>query len=191
MSRTGWCFLKAKAYTTRVGAGPYPTEIFGELAENLREAGGEYGTTTGRPRRVGWLDIPCLLYACTINGLTHINLTKLDVLSDLDVIKLGVAYKLEGKETKQVPAQIKALEAVDVVYEELPGWKEDISKARSWDELPENAQKYVKRVQELLGVECRWIGVGPGRDAIVVQPASPGLSQNGSQPLDKQAATVA
>lgn len=172
----------AKAYTTRVGAGPYPTEVSGELADTLREAGGEYGTTTGRPRRVGWLDIPCLKYATRINGLTSINLTKLDVLSDLDTIRLGTAYQVGGKTVTAVPATIEALEAVEVVYEDLPGWKQDISKVRAWDDLPENARKYVERVQELIGVECRWIGVGPGRDAIVVQPPFD-ATRNGSKVL--------
>ena len=103
------------AYTTRVGAGPYPTEIFGDLAENLREVGREYGTTTGRPRRIGWMDIVALRYSCKINGLTHLNITKLDVLSDLDEIKIGVAYKTpDGKLLRSVPADLETLENVEV-----------------------------------------------------------------------------
>eukprot|EP00884_Botryococcus_braunii_P017253 jgi/Botrbrau1/4210/Bobra.0044s0013.1 len=162
----------AKAYSTRVGSGPYPTEIHGPLAEELRSIGMEYGVTTGRPRRIGWLDIPTLRYATRINGLTALNLTKLDVLSDLDKIPLGVAYRLNGQILSAVPADIPALEELEVVYEEMPGWKRDISKVRKWEELPEEARKYIARVEELVGVTCRWIGVGPGRDAIVEQPSS-------------------
>ncbi|EIE22319.1 Adenylosuccinate synthetase [Coccomyxa subellipsoidea C-169] len=160
----------AKAYTTRVGAGPYPTEIFGDLGEDIRRIGAEYGTTTGRPRRVGWLDIPALKYATRINGLTHINLTKLDVLSDLATIRLGVGYKLNGAAVRGMPSEIAELEKVEVVYEDIPGWETDISKVRTWDDLPENARKYVARIEELIGVKIEWIGVGPGRDALVVQP---------------------
>ncbi|KAK9821171.1 hypothetical protein WJX74_004111 [Apatococcus lobatus] len=160
----------AKAYTTRVGAGPYPTEIHGEEAEELRKVGQEYGTTTGRPRRVGWLDIPALRYAARINGLTHINLTKLDCLDALDTIQLGVAYKLHGKTIQSVPSDLPSLEQVEVVYESIPGWKTDITKMRSWDELPQPAKQYIARIEELIGVPCKWIGVGPGRDAIVEEP---------------------
>ena len=162
----------AKAYSTRVGAGPYPTEIFGQLAEDLRAAGQEYGTTTGRPRRVGWLDMVALKYVTRINGLSHINLTKLDVLSDLDEIPIAVAYKLpDGKVlTASVPADIETLELVEVVYEVLPGWKCDISQVRKWEDLPEKAKQYVQRCEDLVGVHCKWIGVGPGRDALVEKP---------------------
>lgn len=159
-----------KAYTSRVGAGPFPTELSGEAADTLREVGKEYGTTTGRPRRVGWLDIPVVRYATRINGLTHINLTKLDCLDDLDTIKVGVEYYLNGKVLPSLPADLSELEAAEVKYEELPGWKSDISKCRSWQDLPGNAKKYIARIEELVGVKCKWIGVGPGRDAIVVQP---------------------
>ncbi|KAL3150710.1 hypothetical protein ABBQ32_000497 [Trebouxia sp. C0010 RCD-2024] len=160
----------AKAYTTRVGAGPYPTELFGKAADTLREVGREYGTTTGRPRRVGWLDIPALKYATRINGLTHINLTKLDCLDALDTIKLGVEYQIDGQTLPSLPADLSILEAVNVKYEDIPGWKSDISKCRTWEDLPDNARKYIARIEELVGVKCKWIGVGPGRDAIVVQP---------------------
>lgn len=170
-SRLGAIIGVAKAYTTRVGAGPYPTEIHGNLAEELREVGGEYGTTTGRPRRIGWLDMVALRYASRINGLTHVNLTKLDVLSELDEVKVGVAYKLpSGDILKTVPSDLSLLESCEVVYETLPGWKEDISKVRNWDDLPLAAQKYVRYVEQSVGVHCKWIGVGPGRDAIVIKP---------------------
>ena len=162
----------AKAYTTRVGSGPYPTELFGDLADDLRAIGYEYGTTTGRPRRIGWLDMVALNFASKINGFTHLNITKLDCLSELDEIKIGVAYKLpDGTTTTAFPASIEELEKVEVVYETLPGWKSDISDVRDWKDMPENAKNYVKRVEELSGgVECRFIGVGPGRDAIVIKP---------------------
>ena len=162
----------AKAYTTRVGSGPYPTELFGDLAEDLRAIGYEYGTTTGRPRRIGWLDMVALNFASKINGFTHLNITKLDCLSELDEIKIGVAYKLQdGTVTTAFPASIEELEKVEVVYETLPGWNSDISGVRDWKDMPENAKKYVQRVEELSGgVECRFIGVGPGRDAIVIKP---------------------
>ncbi|CAD7695332.1 unnamed protein product [Ostreobium quekettii] len=160
-----------KAYTTRVGSGPYPTEIMGQLGDELRQMGGEYGTTTGRPRRIGWLDMVALRYVCRINGLTHLNLTKLDVLSSLDVIKIGTTYKAPDSEfLNSVPAALETLESIEVGYEELPGWKTDISSIRKWDDLPANAQKYVERIEELAGVPVHWIGVGPGRDAMVVKP---------------------
>mmetsp|Transcript_33305 Transcript_33305/g.78984 ORF Transcript_33305/g.78984 Transcript_33305/m.78984 type:complete len:505 (+) Transcript_33305:84-1598(+) len=160
----------AKAYTTRVGSGPYPTEIHGDLAEALREYGHEYGTTTGRPRRIGWLDIVALRFACSINGITHMNITKLDVLDKLPEIKIGVGYRIDGQVVNSVPSCVEDLEKVEVVYETLPGWEQDISTARTWEELPENARRYVERVDELTGVKTVWIGVGPGRDAIVIQP---------------------
>jgi adenylosuccinate synthase len=161
----------AKAYTTRVGAGPYPTELFGDVADKLRELGYEYGTTTGRPRRIGWLDMVALNYANQINGFTHLNITKLDVLSEMDELKIGIAYELpNGKTTTAFPADIATLENVKVVYETLPGWKTDIANVRSWDDMPENAKKYILRCEELSGVECRYIGVGPGRDAMVIKP---------------------
>lgn len=163
-----------KAYTTRVGSGPYPTEIFGELAEELREIGREYGTTTGRPRRVGWLDIVALRYVNRINGFTHLNLTKLDVLSTLPEIKLGVGYRTtSGELLTSVPADLEVLEGVTVEYETMPGWQTDISKVRSWEDMPAAARAYVERVEELLGVHIKWIGVGPGRDAIVIKPKNP------------------
>jgi len=154
----------AKAYTTRVGAGPYPTEIFGQLAEELREIGAEYGTTTGRPRRIGWLDMVALKYVCQINGLTHLNITKLDVLSELDEIKVGVGYRSpDGSILPSFPSSLEIMEQCEVVYETMPGWKEDISGVRTWDDLPRAAQEYVQYIEDSTGVYCKWIGVGPGR----------------------------
>lgn len=160
-----------KAYTTRVGAGPYPTEMFGTAAEELREIGREYGTTTGRPRRIGWMDIVALRYVAKINGLTHLNMTKLDVLSNLDEIKVGLRYRSKsGELLNSVPADLTTLEEVTVEYETLPGWKTDISGARKWTDLPQAARDYIQRIEDLVGIHCMWIGVGPGRDAIVTKP---------------------
>jgi adenylosuccinate synthase len=156
-----------KAYCTRVGEGPFPTELIPDsptsIGYHLGTVGAEYGTTTGRQRRCGWLDIPQMQYSCLINGFTAINLTKLDVLTGLDEVKIGVAYKHNGKFLESMPSCLRTLGESEVVYESLPGWSEDITKCQSFDELPANAQKYVMRVQELLGVPVRWIGVGPNR----------------------------
>lgn len=160
-----------KAYTTRVGAGPYPTELFGTIADELREIGREYGTTTGRPRRIGWMDMVALRYVARINGLTHLNITKLDVLSDLDEIKVGLRYRSkDGQLLTSVPADLTTMEECTVEYETLPGWKCDISKARTWQELPQAARDYIQRIEDLAGIYCKWIGVGPGRDALVTKP---------------------
>ena len=154
-----------KAYCTRVGEGPFPTEL--DTAEgvghHLSSVGAEYGTTTGRPRRCGWLDIPQMKYSTLINGFTAINLTKLDVLTGLPELKIGKGYKYKGEVINTMPASLKVLGDLEVEYETLPGWKEDITQVQSFEELPDNAQRYVLRVQELLGVPIRWIGVGPNR----------------------------
>lgn len=159
-----------KAYSTRVGAGPYPTEIFGQLGESVRAAGYEYGTTTGRPRRCGWLDIVALKFSCQINGFSCLNMTKLDVLSSLPAVKLGVAYKAkDGRVLHSFPADLEVLGDVEVVYEELPGWQVDITSVRTYRDLPAAAKSYVERVESLIGLPIRFIGVGPGRDAMIVK----------------------
>ncbi|CAI5981304.1 unnamed protein product [Closterium sp. NIES-64] len=159
----------AKAYTTRVGEGPYPTELFGELGEQLRKAGHEFGTTTGRPRRCGWLDIVALRYACQVNGFTALNLTKLDVLSGLPELQLGVGYRApDGSLLPAFPADLELLGQVQVEYETVAGWQEDITDVRTFEELPANAQAYVRRIEQLLDVPVRFIGVGPGRDAMII-----------------------
>ncbi|KAL8142928.1 hypothetical protein V2J09_015960 [Rumex salicifolius] len=159
-----------KAYTTRVGSGPFPTEILGQGGDLLRFAGQEFGTTTGRPRRCGWLDIVALKYSCQINGFSSLNLTKLDVLSDLPEIQLGVAYKdADGTPIKSFPADLRILERLKVEYEVIPGWKTDISSVRSYADLPQAAQCYVERIEELVGVPVHYIGVGPGRDALIIK----------------------
>ena len=160
-----------KAYTTRVGEGPYPTELHGELAEKLREEGGEYGTTTGRPRRIGWLDIPALRFSHMINGFTHLNLTKLDVLSILPEIKIGVKYiRPDGTECRSMPGDLDELASFRVEYETMEGWMCDISKCRQFEELPPQAQRYIERIEALMGgVECTWTGVGAGRADMVLR----------------------
>ncbi|KAL6867750.1 hypothetical protein ACP4OV_015774 [Aristida adscensionis] len=147
---------------------PFPTELFGEEGDLLRNAGMEFGTTTGRPRRCGWLDIVALKYCCQINGFSSLNLTKLDVLSGLPEIKLGVSYnQTDGQRLLSFPGDLDILEQVQVNYEVLPGWQSDISSVRSYNELPQAARLYVERIEELVGVPVHYIGVGPGRDALI------------------------
>ncbi|KAI8058614.1 Adenylosuccinate synthetase [Syncephalis plumigaleata] len=168
-----------KAYTTRVGAGPFPTEQLNEAGTYLQEVGFEYGVTTGRRRRCGWLDLVVLRYSTMINGYTSLNLTKLDVLDKLDEIKVGVAYTLNGQRLESFPADLTDLEQVQVEYETLPGWKQDISSCRNFDELPENAKRYVLRIEEILGVHIEWIGVGVSRDAMIYR-TTPSSSSSSS-----------
>ncbi|KAJ4980291.1 hypothetical protein NE237_031128 [Protea cynaroides] len=157
-----------KAYTTRVGSGPFPTEILGTDGDFLRLKGKEFGTTTNRPRRCGWLDLVALKYCCLINGFSSLNLTKLDVLSDLKEIKLGVGYRLaDGTPIKSFPADLRVLEQSIVDYEVVPGWQDDISKVRKYADLPLAARRYVERIEELVGVPIHYIGTGPGRDDLI------------------------
>jgi adenylosuccinate synthase len=156
-----------KAYTTRVGEGPFPTELHDDHGEYLRKTGAEYGTTTGRPRRCGWLDTVIGRYANRINGVTHFVVTKLDVLTGLDKVPICVAYDVDGVRHDEMPMSQSDFHHAVPVYEELPGWWEDISDCRTFAELPANAQRYVERVEELVGARVSAIGVGPGRDAII------------------------
>ncbi len=162
-------FGVSKAYTTRVGGGPFPTELSGEVGDRLREKGGEYGATTGRPRRCGWLDIVALRYAVQVNGLTGLVITKLDVLSGEDVIKIAVKYECEGTSTENFPPFSYLLEKCKPIYEELPGWKEDLRNCRSFEELPENAKKYIDKIEASLGIPVVMISVGQERDQIIVR----------------------
>jgi adenylosuccinate synthase len=157
-----------KAYTTRVGSGPFPTELFDEDGEKLRSIGGEFGTTTGRSRRTGWYDAPIARYAVRINGLTDFFLTKLDVLTGWEKIPVCVAYEIDGKRVEEVPSSQSDFHHAKPVYEYLPGWSVDISKARTLTDLPVNAQKYVKFLEEISGAPMSAIGVGPGRDETIV-----------------------
>jgi adenylosuccinate synthase len=158
----------AKAYTTRVGEGPFPTELLDAAGERLRSVGSEYGTTTGRPRRCGWFDGPVARYAARINGITDFVLTKLDVLTGLDEIQVCVGYDVDGTVVADVPMSQTEFHHAVPVYRSLPGWTEDISGARSFAELPANAQSYVRFIEELAGVPVSVIGVGPARDQTVV-----------------------
>ncbi|EHY89511.1 adenylosuccinate synthase [Saccharomonospora azurea] len=158
-----------KAYTTRVGSGPFPTELLDESGENLRKAGGEFGVTTGRSRRTGWFDAVIGRYAVRVNGITDYFLTKLDVLSGLDTVPVCVAYEVEGERTEDMPMTQTGVHHAKPVYEELPGWHEDISGCRSFAELPANAQAYVERLEELMGARISAIGVGPGREQTIVR----------------------
>ncbi len=159
----------AKAYTTRVGKGPFPTELVGETGDRIREAGNEFGTTTGRPRRCGWLDLPILRYAARVNGLDEFALTKLDVLSGLETLKAAVAYAQGDERIEHFPAEfgVEALAQWEPIYEELPGWEEDITDVRRREDLPKAAQVYVARIEEWTGVPVTFIGVGPAREQAI------------------------
>jgi adenylosuccinate synthase len=154
----------AKAYTTRVGGGPFPTELPPADAAALREAGGEYGATTGRPRRCGWLDVPALRHAVRINGMDGLALTKLDVLRGLPSISVCVAYELDGRTLDEMPSDADELARVTPRYETLPGWQEDTRTMTSFDELPEAARGYVRAVEDLVGVDIYLVSVGPERN---------------------------
>ena len=157
-----------KAYTTRVGSGPFPTELFDDDGEKLRSIGGEFGTTTGRSRRTGWYDAPIARYAVRINGLTDFFLTKLDVLTGWEKIPVCVAYEIDGMRVEEVPSSQSDFHHAKPIYEYLPGWSEDISKARALTDLPVNAQNYVKFLEEISGAPMSAIGIGPGRDETIV-----------------------
>lgn len=154
-----------KAYCTRVGEGPFPTEldIGVGIGYHLAHIGHEVGTTTGRSRRCGWLDIPQLKYSVAINGFTSLNLTKVDVLTGIPEIKLGKGYKHKGEYLGTMPASLSQLQDVEVEFETMPGWSEDITMCRNFDDLPDNCKKYILRIEELAEVPIRWIGVGPNR----------------------------
>ena len=152
----------AKAYTTRVGGGPFPTELEDETGQRLRDAGAEYGSTTGRPRRCGWLDLVALRHAVAVNGLSEIAITKLDVLTAVDDIKVCVAYDLDGERLDYPPYE--RVEAVEPIYETLQGWDEDLSKCRSRGDLPASAQEYLTRIEQEVGCRVGVVSVGPDRE---------------------------
>ncbi|TFD84488.1 adenylosuccinate synthase [Cryobacterium lactosi] len=158
-----------KAYTTRVGAGPFPTELFDESGEFLRAKGFEFGTTTGRPRRCGWYDAPIARYTARINGVTDFVLTKLDVLTGLDTIPVCVAYEVDGVRYDEVPVSQSDFHHAKPVYEEYPGWTEDITMVRHFEDLPKNAQDYVLALEAMSGARISAIGVGPDREAILTR----------------------
>lgn len=152
-----------KAYITRVGEGPLPTELTDELGERIQIAGGEFGTTTGRGRRCGWFDLPLLKKSISLNGYTEISLTKLDVLTGLDPIRICVCYNYKGQKIDYPPELTEELSECSPVYEDLPGWDNDLTQVKAFEELPENAKGYVKRLEELMKVPITYISVGPGR----------------------------
>lgn len=162
-----------KVFQTRVGSGPFPTEVCGATAERLRGTGenpwDEFGTTTGRPRRVGWLDGVLLRYAVRVNGLTELALTKLDVLSGLEAIRLCSGYSAEGGQYKDLPVGPADLSGFEPVYDELPGWKEDVTRARKWDDLPAAAKAFIRRIEEISGLPVTMISVGPERSQVITR----------------------
>ncbi len=157
-----------KAYSTRVGSGPYPTELSDETGERLRKIGNEFGATTGRPRRTGWLDMLALRYAVRVNGLDGIAITKLDVLTGFDRLKIAVAYEVDGKTLDEMPSDPEILERAVPVYEELPGFTEKLDGLRDFEAFPRNAKAYVRRVEELAGVEVMGLSVGADRGETIV-----------------------
>jgi len=164
-----------KAYTTRVGGGPFPTEETGALGEKLREAGAEFGATTGRPRRCGWLDAVMLREAATVNGLTALAINKLDVLSNVDEIRVATGYRIDGKLTDDFPMTLREIQGAEPVYESVPGWTEDLRGCRHFEDLPRSVRDYVERVEALVGVPVEILSVGPGRDETIArnQPFRP------------------
>ncbi|MFI2754073.1 adenylosuccinate synthase [Cellulomonas sp. P22] len=158
-----------KAYTTRVGEGPFPTELLDDMGEHLRQKGGEFGTTTGRPRRTGWYDAVVARYAARVNGLTDLVLTKLDTLTGLERIPVAVAYDVDGVRHDEMPLDQSDFHHAKPIYEDFAGWTEDISGCRTFDELPVNAQRYVLALEEISGTRISAIGVGPGREATILR----------------------
>ena len=152
-----------KAYTTRVGDGPFPTELHNEIGNQIREVGREYGTTTGRPRRIGWFDSVVVRHARRVSGITDLSLNSIDVLTGIETLKICVAYRYNGEVIEEFPASLKVLAECEPVYEELPGWTEDITGCKSLDELPDNARHYVERVSQLTGIPLSTFSVGPDR----------------------------
>lgn len=174
----------AKAFTTRVGGGPFPTELAGEMASRLRGTGAnpwdEFGTTTGRPRRVGWLDLVILHHARRINSLSELVLTKLDILSGLETLQVCVAYELDRQRIRYFPADLETLARCRPIYETLPGWEEDITHARQLSQLPTNARRYVQFISEQIGVPVTYISVGPARSQVIEVPIFRNQSVPGS-----------
>jgi len=156
-----------KAYTTRVGTGALPTELLDDIGEHMQEVGREFGTTTGRRRRCGWLDLVVVRYTHMINGYTGLAITKLDVLDDLKELKVAVKYKIDGEEVRSFPADINDLDRVEVDYVTLPGWQQSIKDVRKFSELPENAKAYLRVIEEYVGVPVKWVSVGPHRAAMI------------------------
>lgn len=157
-----------KAYTTRVGEGPFPTELLDATGDEIRELGREFGTVTGRPRRCGWLDACVVRYAGNLSGIDYMAITRLDILDKLKTLKIGIGYKYKGQILKEFPASLKVLSEVEPVYEEFEGWQTDISGVRNYADLPANARRYVERLSEVAGINIGIVSVGPGRDQTMI-----------------------
>jgi adenylosuccinate synthase len=158
----------SKAYATRVGGGPFPSEMSGALADSLRDEGAEFGSATGRPRRIGWFDAVLARHAVRLNGMVGLAVTKLDVLTGIDPLKICVGYESGKTRFDEVPASRRLLAKVKPVYETLPGWSDDVSGARNLGDLPVNARRYLARIAELSGTRLMMVGVGAGREAAIV-----------------------
>ncbi|MEF2722893.1 MAG: adenylosuccinate synthetase, partial [Limosilactobacillus fermentum] len=158
----------AKAYTTRVGEGPFPTELNDEIGDYIRETGHEYGTVTGRPRRVGWFDAVAMRHARRVNGMTYLSLNLLDVLTGLKTIKIARAYELDGQEINYYPASLAELDRCTPLYEEVPGWEEDITQVTDYEDLPANAKHFLDRIVELSETPLATISVGPSREQTII-----------------------
>ena len=157
----------AKAYSTRVGGGPFPTELLDETGQKIREIGREYGTTTGRPRRCGWFDAVAVRYTARLSGANYLSLMMLDVLSYFDELKVCIAYELDGERTDRLPSQADALRRCKPIYETLPGWSKDVSGVRCLDQFPANARRYIDRISELISVPVGVLSVGPDREQTI------------------------
>ena len=158
-----------KSYTTRVGEGPFVTELFDETGDAIRNKGHEFGTVTGRPRRCGWLDLVILRFAVRVSGITAFALSRMDTLGGFDTVKVCVGYEYEGKMVDNYPASLEMLSKMKPVYKEMQGWRDDISEIRNFEDLPQGAQEYVKLIEEETGVPVAMIGVGPGREQCVMR----------------------
>jgi adenylosuccinate synthase len=157
----------AKAYTTRVGEGPFPSEMLSDMNEGIRQKGQEFGATTGRPRRCGWFDAIATRYSARVNGFSSVAITKLDVLDELDSINICVGYSYQGKIFTEFPSQINVLESVEPIYERMDGWRTDTSEIVKYEDLPENARKYVEKITRLIETKVEFVAVGPRRDQII------------------------
>lgn len=157
-----------KAYSTRVGEGPFPTELLDETGDIIRERGHEYGTTTGRPRRCGWIDGNVVRYAGLLSGIDYMAITRIDILDGLKTLKMCVGYKYNGEVIKEMPASLKVLASVEPIYEEMPGWEENISGIRRYEELPVNCRRYIERLSEVSGIKIGIVSVGPRRDQTII-----------------------
>jgi adenylosuccinate synthase len=159
----------AKAYCTRVGNGPFPTELNDDTGERLRQEGWEFGSTTGRSRRCGWLDLFALKYSAMINGITEIALTKLDVLNSFDEIKVCTGYEVDGRAVKYFPSDCKTLDRVTPIYESFPGWCSSLESCRTFEDLPEKTRRYVEAIEQYVGARVDYIGTGPEREQTIAR----------------------